>query len=115
MKQNGKYEAERNETLTPYQQAIRKVLETIAEMEPDAGESISEVCVYTRLAPIEDAKQWREIVRTAFELWADRGYAKRVHIHWQATRSFRKADVKGLLAWQGKWVSRSSANGFVQR
>lgn len=115
MKQNGKYEAEQQDVLTPYQQAIRTVLEMIADLEPDAGESISEVCIFTRTAPIDDPKPWRDVVRTAFEVWADRGYARRVHNHWQVTRPFRGADVARLLNWQGKWVSRTSANGFAQR
>lgn len=96
---------EREEALSPYQQAIRQVLEEIAKQGVLPGDNISEMAVFVRTAPADGTKDWRDIVRAAFELAADRGHWRRSHNHWNVLRRFRPVDVQPLLSWGGRWPS----------
>lgn len=100
--------------LSPFQRAIMRTLAKVAELNPDPGECVSEVSLFVQTARLGNEKQDRDTVRTALELLCDRGFCRRVHIHWEFTRRFRPNDVAGLLLWQGKWVSMKSSNNGVQ-
>ena len=89
--------------LSPFQREIKSVLETIAALEPSAGECLSETALFVMTAKAAILKESRDVIRTSFELLADRGYVRREYIHWRFKRRFGIADVADLIAWNGKW------------
>lgn len=91
--------------MSEYRQAVKAVLDQLAEWQPRPGHCCSETAM-TIAATREagDYKANRDVIHATFEVLQDRGYVVRESGVWRFTFPFRQNHADELSNWNGFWM-----------
>ena len=91
-------------SLSPFQKEIANALQKIAALGPDNWTVVSETALVIAATKDFETKACRDTYRTAFELIADRGFARREGTCWIFKKRFTPADATALITWSGTFT-----------